>query len=80
VRLPLPAPSDVLALLPRADDIVTRAHALIDRAAPAVAQAAPMVPQVVSTASRVVQQVADVLTPERMAAVDALISRFDMRR
>ena len=98
VRLPLPAPSDLLGLpglvvdsiralgdalpraeglLPRADDIVTRAQALLDQAAPAVARAAPTVPQVIDTASRVVQQVADVLTPERTAALGTLISRLD---
>lgn len=55
------------ALLPGAEDIVTRAQASLDQAAPAVARAAPAVPRLIDTASRVLQQVADVLTPERLA-------------
>jgi hypothetical protein len=65
------------ALLPGADEVIARAQALLDEAAPAVARAAPVVPQVIDTASRLVQQVADVLTPERTAALGALISRLD---
>jgi hypothetical protein len=65
------------ALLPRVDDIVTRAKALLDQAAPVVARAAPAGPQVIDTASRVLQRVADVLTPERTAALGSLISRLD---
>src|SRR5688500_16068471 len=65
------------ALLPRADDIVTRVQALLDQATPAVARAAPTVPQVIDTTTRMVQQVADVLTPERTAALGTLISRLD---
>jgi hypothetical protein len=61
------------ALLPRADDVLTRAMALLDRA-PSVAQA---VPPLIDTASELLERLAAVLTPERTAAVGALVDRLD---
>jgi hypothetical protein len=65
------------SLLPQAEDILTRAKAILDQAAPAVARAAPAMPQLIDTVSRLAQQIGDVLTPERTAALGTLISRLD---